>query len=96
MVAIKAKVLAEKSFRSLLDCRFSQPRINSSERSHMKKSWKVLPFHINSNDAGSNVYSHRNGIVKATIGRSFNMEFECFLMTCKMFRIGVTAFWWYQ
>src|SRR4030042_2395425 len=50
-VMMNAKVLAENNLVILLVCSFSQSRINSKAISHTKNSWKVLPFHINSNDS---------------------------------------------
>jgi hypothetical protein len=82
--AMKAKVLAENSLLILLSCKFSQPRISSKAISHMKNSWKVLPFHINSNEAGCREYSQRNGTAKASSGKSFISVFVCFLRVDRM------------
>jgi hypothetical protein len=56
--------------------------MNSKAISHMKKSWKVLPFHINSKEAwgdidpkymsdGFRIYKSSNGVVKAISGSGF-------------------------
>jgi len=76
---MKAMFLAEKGLLILFGWMFSQLRINSKAISHTKKVWKVLPFHINSNDAGCSKYSHRSGAAKASNGDSFNSVVSCFL-----------------
>jgi len=81
---MKARVLAENSLVILLFWRFSQPRINSKAISHMKNSWKVLPFHIISNEFGCREYSQRNGTAKASNGNSFISVFACFLRIDRM------------
>jgi len=81
---MKAKVLAENSLLILLFWRFSQSRINSKAISHMKNSWKVLPFHINSNDAGCKEYSQRNGTAKASSGKSLISVLVCSLTVDRM------------
>jgi hypothetical protein len=45
----------------------------------MKNSWKVLPFHINSNDAGSSEYNQRKGTAKASNGKTFINVFMYFV-----------------
>jgi hypothetical protein len=74
-----ASVLAEKGLMILLGWRLSQPRINSNPINHMKNSWKVLPFHIASNDPGLSRYNHRSGTANAANGNSFKSVFSCSL-----------------
>jgi hypothetical protein len=81
---MNAKDLAEIGLLILFVRRLSQPRINSKAINHTKNSWKVLPFHINSNEPGSKKYSHRSGTANASNGKSFISEFACSLRIDRM------------
>jgi hypothetical protein len=77
--ATNARFLTEKDLEILLGWRLSQPRISSNAISHTKNSWKVLPFHMSSNEPASSRYSHKSGTANASNGTNFNSVSSCSL-----------------